>query len=79
MLFDQCHETSNLPTVKYNFVSLAELENLPKDSICGKHFAITAVRSLISVLDVISVVKEIGEVTEITTKSTQKQVESCLS
>jgi replication factor A1 len=31
----QCHELSNLPMIKYNFVQLSELENFPKDSTCG--------------------------------------------
>jgi replication factor A1 len=35
MFFQQCHETSNLPMIKYNFVQLSDLENLPKDSTCG--------------------------------------------
>lgn len=35
LTFLQCHDTSNLPVVKYNFIELGNLEELPKDSICG--------------------------------------------
>lgn len=31
----QCVDVSNLPMVRYNFVPLASLENLSKDSTCG--------------------------------------------
>jgi len=34
---DQCNEPTNVPSVKYNFVPLSGLEELPKDSICGWH------------------------------------------
>lgn len=34
----QCHETTNLPTVKYNFVSLALLQDVAKDTICGAFY-----------------------------------------
>jgi replication factor A1 len=35
MLF-QCHETTNVPMVKYNFVELSGLEALTKDAVCGR-------------------------------------------
>lgn len=31
----KCHETTNVPMVKYNFVELSGLEALAKDAICG--------------------------------------------
>jgi hypothetical protein len=31
----QCHDV-NVPMVKYSFVQLSALEELPKDSTCGK-------------------------------------------
>ncbi|KAG5645082.1 hypothetical protein DXG03_007173 [Asterophora parasitica] len=40
---EECHEASNLPMIKYHFVNLSGLEDLPKDSTC----------------DVIAIVKEI--------------------
>ncbi|KAG6917933.1 hypothetical protein DXG01_000370 [Tephrocybe rancida] len=40
---EECHETTNLPMIKYHFVPLSGLEELPKDSTC----------------DVIAIVKEI--------------------
>lgn len=31
----QCLDQTNMPTVKYNFTALSELEQIPKDGICG--------------------------------------------
>ncbi|KAA1469388.1 replication factor-a protein [Dentipellis sp. KUC8613] len=52
---EECLDTENVPTVKYSFVSLSGLEDLPKDSIC----------------DVIGIVKEVGDVGEIMTKTSR--------
>ncbi|KAI0064705.1 replication factor-a protein [Artomyces pyxidatus] len=56
---EECHETTNLPVIRYNFVKLSGLEELQKDAIC----------------DVIAVVKEVGEVSTITMKSNNKPLE----
>ncbi|KAI6028571.1 hypothetical protein F5J12DRAFT_806286 [Pisolithus orientalis] len=50
---EECLEPSSVPTVKYNFIPLAQLEQLPTDSIC----------------DVICVVKEVGKLEELTSKT----------
>ncbi|KAJ2934896.1 hypothetical protein H1R20_g2147, partial [Candolleomyces eurysporus] len=55
---EECHDTTNLPVMKFNFVPLSGLNDTPKDSTC----------------DVIGVVKEFSPVTEITSKSTQRQI-----
>ncbi|KAJ3724739.1 hypothetical protein C8R42DRAFT_640675 [Lentinula raphanica] len=34
---EECLETSNLPMIKYSFVTLQELQKLPKDSTCGTY------------------------------------------
>lgn len=34
----QCHEVTNLPTIKYNFISLDHLEDLIKDAVCGAYW-----------------------------------------
>ncbi|EAU88740.1 replication factor-A protein 1 [Coprinopsis cinerea okayama7 len=55
---EECHETTNLPTIKYNFVPLNGLDALAKDAIC----------------DVIGVVKDVGEVGTITSRSNNRQI-----
>ncbi|KAJ8507485.1 hypothetical protein ONZ45_g10141 [Pleurotus djamor] len=55
---EECHETTNLPTIKYNFVPLSGLEELPKDSTC----------------DVIAIVKEAGPLSEIVSKTTNRNI-----
>ncbi|EIW84857.1 replication factor-A protein 1 [Coniophora puteana RWD-64-598 SS2] len=50
---EECLDTTNLPTIKYNFISLGELESLAKDVNC----------------DVIGIVKEAGPLSEITSKT----------
>ncbi|KAJ7286262.1 hypothetical protein C8J57DRAFT_660775 [Mycena rebaudengoi] len=55
---EECHDTTNVPTVKYNFVPLAALEEQVKDSTC----------------DVIALVKEFSETSEITSKAMNKQI-----
>jgi len=65
----KCHEVTNVPTIKYNFVPLNMLEELNKDAICGRFnechqsFGVSQVH-----VDVIGVVKEAGPLAEITTK-----------
>lgn len=34
-LLSQCVDTTNVPTLRYNFVELAKLTELTKDSVCG--------------------------------------------
>ena len=34
-LLSKCVDTTNLPTIRYNFVELAKLTELTKDSVCG--------------------------------------------
>ncbi|KAH9997570.1 replication factor-a protein [Russula vinacea] len=56
---EECNDT-DVPVIRYNFVSLSGLPELQKEAIC----------------DVIAIVKEIGDVAEITTrnnKTTQKR------
>ncbi|KAL1732495.1 hypothetical protein EV714DRAFT_206529 [Schizophyllum commune] len=53
---EPCLEAADVPTIKYNFVKLDALQEVPKDSNC----------------DVIGVVKEVGELSEITTKTTNR-------
>ncbi|KAL1741354.1 hypothetical protein HDZ31DRAFT_84875 [Schizophyllum fasciatum] len=53
---EPCLETTDLPTIKYNFVKLDALQEIPKDANC----------------DVIGVVKDVGELSEITTKTTNR-------
>ncbi|KAF8205770.1 hypothetical protein K438DRAFT_1818495 [Mycena galopus ATCC 62051] len=55
---EECFDTTNLPTVKYEFVKLKDLENQAKDSMC----------------DVLGIVKEVGAVEEITSKATSRKV-----
>ncbi|PPQ93249.1 hypothetical protein CVT25_015247 [Psilocybe cyanescens] len=55
---EECHETTNLPTIKYNFVPLNALEGLNKDAIC----------------DVIGVIKETSPLSEITSTKQNRQI-----
>ncbi|KAF9566321.1 replication factor-a protein [Agrocybe pediades] len=55
---EECHEVGNMPTIKYNFVSLDELEKLNKDAIC----------------DVIGIVKETGDLTMINSAKQNRQI-----
>ncbi|KAF9482805.1 replication factor-a protein [Pholiota conissans] len=55
---EECHEVTNVPTIKYNFVPLNGLEDLSKDAIC----------------DVIAVVKETSPVTQITSAKLQREL-----
>ncbi|KAK7038078.1 replication protein A subunit [Favolaschia claudopus] len=54
----RCLDTSNVPSIKYNFVELGNLESQPKDSTC----------------DVLGVVKDVGECSEITSKATNRTI-----
>lgn len=74
----QCLEITNLPTVKYTFVPLENLEKVEKDQICGAHCSriiwdLNAEEMYVN-LDVIAIVKEVGPVSEIITKATNKPV-----
>lgn len=53
---EECHETSELPQVRYEFSALDQLEKLGKDSIT----------------DVIGIIKEVGTLAEITTRATNR-------
>ncbi|KAJ3900880.1 hypothetical protein F5879DRAFT_1004285 [Lentinula edodes] len=53
---EECFETTNLPMIKYSFVTLGELQNLNKDSTC----------------DVIAILKEYSDVNEITSRATNR-------
>ncbi|KAJ3997283.1 hypothetical protein F5050DRAFT_1569709 [Lentinula boryana] len=53
---EECLETTNLPMIKYSFVSLAELQELAKDSTC----------------DIIAILKEYSDVSEITSRTTNR-------
>ncbi|CDO73580.1 hypothetical protein BN946_scf185014.g50 [Trametes cinnabarina] len=55
---EECTDATDVPTVKFNFVDIAGLQELPKDAIC----------------DVIGIVKEVGELSAITSKATNKEI-----
>ncbi|KAF9500581.1 replication factor-a protein [Pleurotus eryngii] len=55
---EECHEVSNVPMVKYNFVPLSGLEELAKDSTC----------------DVIGIVKEVAPLSEIISKASSRSI-----
>ncbi|KAG6851296.1 hypothetical protein H0H93_011732 [Arthromyces matolae] len=55
---EECLETTNLPVIKYNFVSLGGLVDQPKDTTC----------------DVIAIVKEVSPVTEILSKAQNRNI-----
>ncbi|GLB34780.1 putative as part of the replication protein A (RPA RP-A), a single-stranded DNA-binding heterotrimeric complex, may play an essential role in DNA replication, recombination and repair [Lyophyllum shimeji] len=55
---EECHEATNLPMIKYHFVPLSGLEDLPKDSTC----------------DVIAIVKEVAPLAEIMSKQQNKPI-----
>ncbi|KAG6833645.1 hypothetical protein H0H87_002841 [Tephrocybe sp. NHM501043] len=55
---EECHETTNLPMIKYHFVPLSGLEELSKDSTC----------------DVIAIVKEVAPLSEILSKQQNKTI-----
>ncbi|KIL69845.1 hypothetical protein M378DRAFT_68419 [Amanita muscaria Koide BX008] len=52
---EECQEASSVPTIRFNFVHLKDLEQQPKDSTC----------------DVIGIVKEYSDVSEITTRQSR--------
>ncbi|KAF5356589.1 hypothetical protein D9758_008222 [Tetrapyrgos nigripes] len=54
----EIEECTDSPMVKYNFVSLSDLQNLEKDRTC----------------DVVAIVTDVGEITTITAKRTQKEL-----
>ncbi|TRM59296.1 hypothetical protein BD626DRAFT_508842 [Schizophyllum amplum] len=53
---EPCLETTDVPTIKYSFVKLDQLQDVAKDATC----------------DVIGVVKEVSDLSEITTKTTNR-------
>ncbi|GLB37954.1 putative as part of the replication protein A (RPA RP-A), a single-stranded DNA-binding heterotrimeric complex, may play an essential role in DNA replication, recombination and repair [Lyophyllum shimeji] len=55
---EECHEATDLPMIKYHFVPLGSLEDLPKDSTC----------------DVIAVVKDVAPLAEIMSKQQNKPI-----
>ncbi|KAF9469219.1 hypothetical protein BDZ94DRAFT_1207242 [Collybia nuda] len=55
---EECLETANVPMIKYNFVALSGLEDIPKDSTC----------------DIIGIVKEASDVTEIVSKQQNRTI-----
>lgn len=74
----------NIPVVKYNFISLKDLESIPKDTTCGDYtmrmfylFQLaerTFFFSFFLCIDVIAIAKETHDLSEITAKSTGKTV-----
>jgi replication factor A1 len=46
----KCLDATNVPTVKFNFVALSDLENQAKDSICGSLDAYTQHSSVLFVI-----------------------------
>ncbi|KAF8163440.1 hypothetical protein B0H34DRAFT_695492 [Crassisporium funariophilum] len=55
---EECHEVSDVPMIKYNFIPLNALQDLNKDAIC----------------DVIGVVKETADLSEITSSKFNRQI-----
>ncbi|KAF8798141.1 replication factor-a protein [Phlegmacium glaucopus] len=55
---EECHEVTNVPMIKYNFVPLNALQELNKESVC----------------DVIGVVKEVSPLSEITSSKLNRQI-----
>ncbi|KAF8892441.1 hypothetical protein BD779DRAFT_1642450 [Infundibulicybe gibba] len=55
---EECHEVTNVPMIRYNFVPLGNLESVPKDGTC----------------DVIGVVKEVSPLSEIVSKTTSRTI-----
>ena len=73
----QCHEVTNLPSIKYNFVALDALETLNKDAICGEFAFPLSSPCLFSMMertDVIGIVKEASALGEITSSKLNRQV-----
>ena len=61
--------------MKFNFVSIATLQDVPKDGICGEyHMMFVYETQLTMCKDIIGVVKEVGEMSSITSKATNKVV-----
>jgi replication factor A1 len=50
----QCHDTAGLPVMKYNFVPLAGLLEVQKDSTCGKVVLCNLVFSLLTLVKMLS-------------------------
>ncbi|KAJ7766814.1 hypothetical protein B0H16DRAFT_1687022 [Mycena metata] len=55
---EECLDATNVPSVKYDFVPLKDLENQTKDSTC----------------DVIAVVKDVADISTITSKATSREI-----
>ncbi|KAJ7864855.1 hypothetical protein B0H14DRAFT_2735913 [Mycena olivaceomarginata] len=55
---EECHDTANVPSIKYDFIALKDLEQQEKDSTC----------------DVIAIVKAVEDTQEITSKATNRKV-----
>ena len=55
-LIEKAHDQTNIPTLRYNFTSIEDLQKVEKDTV----------------IDCVGVVKEIGEVGNITSKTTGK-------
>ncbi|KAI0780628.1 replication factor-a protein [Trametes elegans] len=55
---EECPDASDVPDVKFNFVTIEGLQEIPKDAIC----------------DVIGIVKEVSDMSTITSKATNKEI-----
>ncbi|KAJ7047221.1 hypothetical protein C8F04DRAFT_1387682 [Mycena alexandri] len=55
---EECLDATNVPSVKYDFVPLGDLEKQAKDSTC----------------DVIAVVKDVADISTITSKATSREI-----
>ncbi|EIW60181.1 replication factor-a protein [Trametes versicolor FP-101664 SS1] len=55
---EECPDAADVPTVKFNFTPIANLQEIAKDAVC----------------DIVGVVKEVGELSSITSKATSKQI-----
>jgi len=64
--------------IKYNFVPLIALQELNKESVCGKPVLVGAILFLNASSDVIGVVKEVSPLSEITSSKLNRQVSTLM-
>ncbi|KAI0372965.1 replication factor-a protein [Pilatotrama ljubarskyi] len=55
---EECPDDTDVPTVKFNFVPIAGLQDIAKDAVC----------------DIVGVVKEVSDLSTITSKATNKEL-----
>jgi replication factor A1 len=70
----QCLDTTNVPKINYNFVTLDTLQDVAKDATCGELLLNSSLLALTSELstDVIGIVTQVGPLGEITSKQSKQ-------